>query len=176
LLEDTHLPHVSLLPIATTFRNSCNFADNTTLTVSEFMDLKKVLLLSTNNACRSQMAEGWMSYYGKGAIEVKSAGISKGSLDWEAANAMMEAVIDITKYTSKSIEEIKDFTPDFVIILSEEAEQAKDNLTGNPQIIVHHFPTTPAEPTVREAFYRALCNEMENFCFDFVNEHVKKLV
>ncbi len=117
-----------------------------------------------------------MSYYGKGAIEVKSAGISKGSLDWEAANAMMEAVIDITKYTSKSIEEIKDFTPDFVIILSEEAEQAKDNFTGNPQIIVHHFPTPPAEPKVREAFYRALCNEMENYCFDFVNEHVKKLV
>lgn len=117
-----------------------------------------------------------MSYYGKGAIEVKSAGISKGSLDWEAANAMMEAVIDITKYTSKSIDEIKDFTPDFVIILSAEAEQAKGMLTGNPLIIVHHFPITPAEPTVSEAFYRALCNEMENFCFDFVNEHIKKLI
>jgi len=65
-------------------------------------DLKKVLVISGNNACRSQMAEGWMNYYGKGAIDVKSAGLVKGSLDWEAANAMMEAVIDITKYTSKN--------------------------------------------------------------------------
>mgnify|MGYP002353683125 CR=1 FL=1 len=138
--------------------------------------LKKVLLVSTSNSCRSQMAEGWMNYYGKGAIEVKSAGVVKGSLDWEAANAMMEAVIDITKYTSKSLAEVEQFIPDFVIILSEEAEEYRALVSEKTQCFSHHFPSPPTDTQHREIFYRTLCNEIENFCFDFVDANIKKLI
>jgi len=142
----------------------------------EEIELKRVLVVSTDNACRSQMAEGWLNYYGKNAIVVKSAGITKSKLDLEAAHAMMEAVIDISAYTSKSIEEVNDFVPDYVIILSAEAEQLKDNFTATPIFFTNHLPTPPEQAELRTVFYQSLCNEMDNYCFDIVNENFKELI
>ncbi|SDC61934.1 arsenate reductase/protein-tyrosine-phosphatase family protein [Williamwhitmania taraxaci] len=139
-------------------------------------ELKRVLVVSTDNACRSQMAEGWLNYYGKNAIVVKSAGITKSKLDLEAAHAMMEAVIDISAYTSKSIEEVKDFVPDYVFILSEEAEQLKDSFTNTPIFFTNHLPTPPEQTELRTVFYQSLCNEMDNYCFDMVHKHFKELM
>ena len=139
-------------------------------------ELKRVLVVSTDNACRSQMAEGWLNYYGKNAIEVKSAGITKGKLDLEAANAMVEAVIEIANYTSKSVDEVKDFNPEYVIILSEEAEQLRGSFPGSPIYLSNHLPTPPQQVELRSAFYQSLCNELDNYCFDIVHEHFKKLM
>ncbi len=138
--------------------------------------LKRVLVISTDNACRSQIAEGWLKYYGKNAIEVKSAGITRSKLDLEAANAMTEAVMDIAHYTSKSMEEVKDFNPDYVIILSEEAEKARESISGSPVYFTNHLPTPPEQPELRTIFYQSLCNEIENYCFDIVNENFKPLI
>ncbi len=138
--------------------------------------LKRVLVVSTDNACRSQIAEGWLKYYGKNAIEVKSAGITSSKLDLEAANAMTEAVMDIAHYTSKSLEEVKDFNPEYVMILSEEAEKVRESMPGSPIYFSNHLPTPPEQPELRTIFYQSLCNEIENYCFDIVNEHFKKLM
>lgn len=139
-------------------------------------ELKRVLVLSTNNACRSQIAEGWLKYYGKNAIEVKSAGVTSSKLDLEAANVMAEAVVEIVHHTSKSLEDVKDFNPDYVIILSEEAEQLRSTIPGSPVYLSNHLPTPPDQPEIRTMFYQSLCNEIENYCFDIVNEHFKKLI
>ena len=139
-------------------------------------ELKRVLVVSTDNACRSQIAEGWLNYYGRNAIVVKSAGIKRSKLDLEAANAMTEAVIDIAHYTSKSLDDVKDFKPDYVIILSEEAEEARKSIDGSPIYLTNHLPVPPEQPELRSSFYQSLCNEVENYCFDIVNEHFKKLM
>lgn len=144
--------------------------------MEENKELRRVLVLSTDNACRSQIAEGWLKYYGKNAIEVKSAGVTSSKLDLEAANVMAEAVVEIAHYTSKSIEDVKDFNPEYVIILSEEAEQLKSTIPGSPVYFSNHLPTPPKQPELRTMFYQSLCNEIENYCFDIVHENFKKLM
>ena len=70
--------------------------------------MKRILVLSQRNSCRSQMAEGWLKYYGKGVAEVYSAGVDPTELDLDAANAMSEAIIDISAQKSKGIAQIHD--------------------------------------------------------------------
>lgn len=64
----------------------------------------KVLFVCVGNTCRSQMAEGFARTYGKGKIEVKSAGTSAaGYVNSSTIEAMKEAGIDISAQTSKQV-------------------------------------------------------------------------
>jgi arsenate reductase len=54
-----------------------------------------LLFLCTGNACRSQMAEGWVRHLAPGWLEVDSAGIEAHGRDPRAISVMQEAGIDI---------------------------------------------------------------------------------
>lgn len=80
--------------------------------------MKKVLFVCIENSCRSQMAEGFARYFGKGIIEPYSAGSKpSGKINPNAIQVMQEDGIDITSQRSKGFDEpgIKDF--DLVITL-----------------------------------------------------------
>ena len=62
---------------------------------------KKILFVCVGNSCRSQMAEGFAKAYGRGAVEVKSAGTcASGIVQKGAIEAMAEKGIDISAQTS----------------------------------------------------------------------------
>jgi len=67
--------------------------------------LKKVMFLCTANSCRSQMAEGFAKEYGRGLIEVYSAGLMAAGVHRRAASVMREVGIDISNQESKTIDE-----------------------------------------------------------------------
>jgi len=80
--------------------------------------MKKVLFVCVENSCRSQMAEGFARAFGKGIIEVYSAGSKpSGRINPLAIEVMCEVGIDISGNFSKGFNElpVKDF--DYVVTL-----------------------------------------------------------
>ena len=72
--------------------------------MSSSTNKKKVLFLCTGNSCRSQMAEGFLRYYGDDNFEVYSAGISPVGVNPLAVKVMKEAGVDISGQTSDPID------------------------------------------------------------------------
>ncbi|GLO65023.1 MULTISPECIES: arsenate reductase (thioredoxin) [Bacillaceae] len=68
------------------------------------MSKKIIYFLCTGNSCRSQMAEGWATYYLGEDWEVKSAGIEAHGLNPNAVKAMNEIGIDISDQKSEMID------------------------------------------------------------------------
>jgi arsenate reductase len=65
---------------------------------------KKVLFLCTGNACRSQMAEGWLRFLGGDRFEVYSAGIVAHGKNPRAIEVMQQAGVDISKQESEQLD------------------------------------------------------------------------
>ncbi|MDX8396136.1 MAG: arsenate reductase (thioredoxin) [Mariprofundaceae bacterium] len=65
---------------------------------------KRILFLCTGNACRSQMAEGWMKYLAGDDFEVFSAGIVAHGKNPRAISVMKEAGIDISAQESEALD------------------------------------------------------------------------
>lgn len=67
--------------------------------------MTKVLFVCIENSCRSQMAEGFARFYGKGGIEAYSAGSRpSGKVNETALQVMKEVGIDISSQPSKGFE------------------------------------------------------------------------
>ncbi len=136
--------------------------------------LKKILVVCNNNSSLSQITEGWLKYYGKGKCEVYSAGIQKGELNLFASKVMMEAVIDITMHVTNSIDDYENISFDHIITHNTDIETDKSGAEitrkdfDNPDT----FAGTDDEKLKQ---FSTLRDEIEDFCFDFVNRHIKKL-
>ena len=68
------------------------------------MAKKRVLFLCTGNACRSQMAEGWLRELGGDCFEAFSAGIEAHGKNPRAIAVMREARVDISGQESKILD------------------------------------------------------------------------
>ena len=65
---------------------------------------KRILFVCVGNSCRSQMAEGFASHYGKDLVECSSAGTSAlGVVVDSTIEAMRERGIDISMQTSDQL-------------------------------------------------------------------------
>jgi len=85
--------------------------------------MKKIMFLCTANSCRSQMAEGFAKEYGKGIVEVYSAGLMAAGIQQRAIAVMKEIDIDISKQQSKKIDADLLRKMDIVITLCGHAEE-----------------------------------------------------
>ena len=85
--------------------------------------MKKIMFLCTANSCRSQMAEGFAKEYGKGIIEVYSAGIMAAGIQKRAIAVMNEIGIDISQQQSKEIDADLLRIMDIVVTLCGHAEE-----------------------------------------------------
>lgn len=86
-------------------------------------DRKKVLIICTGNAARSQMAEGLLRHDAGDRFEVFSAGIYPSYVRPLAIEAMREVGIDISAHRSKSVEEFADQDMDYVITVCDHANE-----------------------------------------------------
>lgn len=82
---------------------------------------EKILFVCANNACLSQMAEGWARHLGDDRIELFSAGLERHELDVYAVWVMREAGIDISGQTAKSLYGLQRIPFDLVVTMSEYA-------------------------------------------------------
>lgn len=101
--------------------------------------IPKILFVCTGNSCRSQMAEGWVRYLKKDVLQPVSAGIEKHGLDRLAIKVMDEVGIDISKQTSKLINELEDKDFDYVVTICEDANRNCPVFPGKAKQIYHAF-------------------------------------
>lgn len=87
------------------------------------MNKLKILFLCTGNSCRSQMAEGWARQLKGEVIEPYSAGTEPHGLNPTAVAVMKEAGVDISRQTSKRVEDVAAIAFDYVITVCDAANE-----------------------------------------------------
>jgi arsenate reductase (thioredoxin) len=137
--------------------------------------MKKILVLCTGNSCRSQMAEGYLKYFGKGQVKVYSAGIEAHGLNADAVTVMHEDGIDISAQTSNRVDEFKDLDFDFIITV---CDHARENCPYFPSIAkkFHQDFPDPAKASGSRAEvldqFRKVRDLIKAFCEDFITKQL----
>jgi arsenate reductase len=110
------------------------------------MSKVKVLFLCTHNSARSQMAEGLLRHFYGEKYEVFSAGASPTGVNPFAIKVMAEMGIDISKHTSKSIEEFRNRDIDLVVSVCTSSARvacpfcSSPLIGGRPEIVEETLP------------------------------------
>ncbi|MBP8638753.1 MAG: arsenate reductase ArsC [Dictyoglomi bacterium] len=105
--------------------------------------MKKVLFICTHNSCRSQMAEGLLKTLYGGYYESHSAGLEVTEVNPYAIRVMKEIGIDISKQRSKTINEFKGITFDYVVTVCDNAKERCPFFPGKK--ILHKSFIDPTE-------------------------------
>lgn len=141
--------------------------------------MQKILILSSGNSVRSQMAEGWMKYYSGKHAKVKSAGTKENhGINKLAHHLMMDSVIDIGAQTSDKAEAFFEETFDHVILLDKQA----NNILPKMQFKSKHeyYLEDPLkyknDKNKMVQMFIETRNKLDDYCFTFVNENIQNLI
>jgi arsenate reductase len=89
--------------------------------------MKRALVLGAGNACRSQMAASYLSFYAQGSLEVACAGLEqRHPLDPRAAQAMAEDNLNLASCFSAPLSAFAGQHFDFLITLSDGVLEAAE--------------------------------------------------
>jgi len=103
----------------------------------------RILFVCIHNSARSQMAEAFVNRYCGENFEAESAGLEPGKLNPLVVEAMAEDGIDLSRNTTKSVEDIlrAGRTFDYVITVCDEASAERCPLfPGGGQRLHWGFP------------------------------------
>jgi arsenate reductase len=128
---------------------------------------KKILVVCHGNACRSQIAEGYLRFYTTGQVDVFSAGILADGIHPLSIQVMAEDGIDISHQYSKTVASLHDKEFHYILTVCDEALQQLPILEASDKTFHFHFEdpslVTGSEEIRLEAFRR-------------VREEIKKYV
>jgi arsenate reductase (thioredoxin) len=110
----------------------------------------KVLFLCTENACRSQMAEGLVKHDLAGQVQAFSAGVRPSRVNPRAIQVMSELGIDLSQHRSKSLDDLAGEQFDLVITVCDQAQEQCPLFPGETEVRHVGFPD-PAKATGTEA-------------------------
>jgi arsenate reductase (thioredoxin) len=115
-----------------------------------------VLFLCTENACRSQMAEGLINHDLAGQVRAFSAGVRPSRVNPRAVQVMAELGIDISRHRSKSVNDLAGEHFDLVITVCDQAAGQCPLFPGDTEVRHVGFPdpaqATGTEPEIMAAF------------------------
>lgn len=138
--------------------------------------MTKILVLCTGNSCRSQIAHGYLNYFGKDKVKVYSAGIETHGVNPRAIATMKEDGIDITHHTSNNVNEYADQKFDYVITVCDNAKENCPYFPATVKAFHHNFPD-PAkakgteEEIVKE--FRKVREMIKEYAREFVKQNVE---
>ncbi len=101
---------------------------------------KRILFLCTNNAARSQMAEGFINAMYNEHYAAYSAGNVPTSVHPCAIHVMEEVGVDISAQHAKSLEHFEGMRFDYVVTLCADAEESCPVFPGGEVYLQHAFP------------------------------------
>ncbi len=130
--------------------------------------MQKVLFICTHNSARSQIAEGLLNTIYGDKYEAFSAGIEKTRVNPYAIKVMKEIGIDISNHVSKSIEEFRDMTFDFVVTVCDNAKESCPFFPGKK--VLHKSFEDPANfnGEIKEtlAIFRKVRDEIKSWIIE----------
>lgn len=136
----------------------------------------KVLFLCTENACRSQMAEGLVNHDLAGKVHAASAGVAPREVNPRAIRVMAELGIDISRQRSKSVTEFEGQQFDLVITVCDSAREQCPFFPGAARILHLGFPDpgqAPGTEAERMAVFRRVRDEMRQKLVPRLEEEAK---
>ncbi len=134
------------------------------------MKKQRVLILCTGNSARSQMAEGLLRHDAGVRFEVQSAGTRPGHVRPEAIAVMHELGIDISSHHSKSVQEFKDQSFDYVLTVCDHAKETCPVFPGHSNRIHKGFEDPAAiqgTEDERLALFRRVRDEIRKYLKTF---------
>jgi arsenate reductase len=123
---------------------------------------KRVLFLCTGNSARSQMAEGLLRAGAGDRYEVFSAGTSPKGLHPQTVAAMKEIGVDVSRQTSKNVDQFEGETFDHVITVCDRAKESCPIFPGST--LIHWSFDDPADAPTHEQpqTFRRVRDEIRN--------------
>ena len=137
--------------------------------------MKNILVLCTGNSCRSQIAEGYLSYFAGDKATIYSAGIETHGVNPKAIQVMAEDGIDISKHTSNNVDEYVDIPFDYVITVCDNAKENCPYFPTQAQKFHYNFPDpAKAKGDATEVMdeFRRVRDLIKTYAKDFVGENV----
>lgn len=120
-----------------------------------------MLFLCTENACRSQVAEGLINHDLKGQVQAFSAGVRPRGVNPRAIQVMAELGIDISHHYSKTVADLPEKDFDLVITVCDRAAEECPFFPGPTEVVHVGFPD-PAKATGSEAEVLAVFRQVRD--------------
>lgn len=137
------------------------------------MEKQKVLILCTGNSARSQMAEGLLRSMAGGRFAVFSAGTKPSFVRPEAIVAMRELGVDLSSHRSKSVDEYRDASFDYVITVCDHANESCPLFAGKAERIHWSFEDPAAidgDEETRLGSFRKIRDQIAGQLRSFVDD------
>jgi arsenate reductase len=135
---------------------------------------KKILVLCTGNSCRSQIAHGYLNFFGGDLVEVFSAGVETHGVNPRAIKTMLEDGIDISNHTSNNVLEYKAIEFDYIITVCDNAKERCPYFPSKAQKFHHNF-TDPAKCIGSEneimLEFSSVRDTIKLYCKEFIQAH-----
>jgi len=137
----------------------------------------RILILCTGNSCRSQMAHGFLQSFDS-KLEVFSAGtLPAAKINPKAEKVMLEAGIDISMNTPKSVNLYLDQEWDYVITVCDDANESCPFFAGIVKHRLHMGFEDPSNVSGTEEFvlneFRRIRNEIQSAFYKFYTDYLK---
>ncbi len=100
---------------------------------------KTILFICTHNSARSQMAEGLLNALHGDRYDAYSAGIRPSGVNPYAIRVLEEIGVDLSTHRSKSIEEFRGRTFDYVVTVCDHAKEVCPFFPGK-KVLHRSFP------------------------------------
>ena len=138
--------------------------------------MKKILVLCTGNSCRSQIAHGYLEFFGGSNVEIYSAGVEVHGVNPTAIQIMSNDGIDISSNTSNHIDEYLSIDFDYIITVCDHANENCPYIPSKNALRLHHNFYDPSkvmgsDEEKHDAFFKAR-NEIKDYCISFAKAYI----
>ncbi|QDU71827.1 arsenate reductase ArsC [Mucisphaera calidilacus] len=138
---------------------------------------RRVLILSRNNRCRSQMLDAWIRHIAGPRLEVVSAGIMPDDLHPLSVEVMFEVGMDISTQKPTDINDVITDNFEFVITIDDYTRDNSPAVTGARWKVHHAFrdpDMVPGDDERRLGAFRMTRDEVHDWAKTFVTWAVQQ--
>ena len=136
---------------------------------------KKILVLCTGNSCRSQMAHGYLNFFGGETLDVYSAGLESHGVNPRAVAVMKEDGVDISGHTSNTVSDYATVDFDFVLTVCDNAQEHCPHFPAKVRTFHYNFPDPAKAMGSEEEItknFRMVRDMIRKYIRDFIKEYV----